>query len=354
MKRMLVLYRELAGYFVTCMKHLAEQHDVEIDIVAYPINADAPFQFDFGSRISVYKRTTMHAAEIEKLVSHRNYHLIFCGGWTDADYLDIVRNHREIPSLVGFDKQWLGSSRDWISAMKNRLRVKPIFDFAFVPGVEQKHFAKKMGFHDHEIMDGAYSCDTQAFGEVYVKRQAQHADAVKRLWFAGRYVTDKGIDLLCEVFAELHDSEFPQWQLHAVGTGELEGKLGAHPAIVHHGFQQPSAMKELMVCGDLFVLPSLYEPWGVVVHEFAMAGFPLLVSDKVGARTAFVEPGANGEIFAAGRRDALRMALKRWMSKNHEELIKAGEYSHQLALRISPEKYALSILSMMKVNDEGQ
>jgi len=343
-RKMLVLYRELAGYFITCMRHLAENHSVEIDIVAYPVNADAPFHFSNTPSITLHRRADFSTEKLLDMAGNGNYHLIFCGGWTDAGYLAVVRANRHIPSLVGFDKQWLGSAKDWLSVLKNRLFNKKLFDYAFVPGQEQREYALRMGFSPSSILEGAYSCDVELFGKVY---EGKVRGEKRKLWFAGRYVSEKGIALLCEVFLELKQLGYHEWQLHAIGVGELAGSLPVHADIVHHGFQQPSAMQELMKDGELFVLPSLYEPWGVVVHEFAVAGYALVVTDKVGARTAFVDHNENGSIVEAGSKEALKGALAFWMGKTPEQLEIAGQRSREKALQISPERYAKSILQMM-------
>ena len=46
---------------------------------------------------------------------------------------------------------------------------------------------------------------------------------------------------------------------------------------------QPEDLLAFMSTGKAFVLPSTFEPWGVAVHEFAAAGYPLILSDAVGA-----------------------------------------------------------------------
>jgi glycosyltransferase involved in cell wall biosynthesis len=348
MKRMLVLYRELAGYFVHCMRHLADVHEVEIDIVAYPVNAEAPFEFDFGDRICVYRRSEVDALRLEQLPRERHYNLIFCGGWTDADYLNCVKRNPNTPALVGFDKQWLGSWRDRLSALKARFAVRPLFDYAFVPGTEQVVFARKMGFADHQIVTGAYACEVERFNAAYTARSSAAWTGRKQLWFAGRYVDQKDIRTLVRVVSELLDREFPDWEFHGMGTGQYLQSMPKHDRMFHHGFVQPGDMPSLIEHGALFVLPSIYEPWGVVVQEFAVSGFALLLSDKVGARTAFLEEGRNGGVFQAGDADALKQLLHTWMSRSAEQLLRAGQHSRNLALRITPETYAQSILQMME------
>ena len=55
----------------------------------------------------------------------------------------------------------------------------------------------------------------------------------------------------------------------------------------------------LISCG-VFVLPSIYEPWALVLQEFAAAGLPILCSSICGASPHFVINNYNGYTFTAG------------------------------------------------------
>jgi glycosyltransferase involved in cell wall biosynthesis len=343
--RILVLYRELAGYIMTSLAHLAEHHDCGIDVIAYPVNPEAPFQFTPALGVTVLSRNDFTAERIIERIRNERYGLILCGGWIDADYLKAVRAFPDIPSALGFDKQWLGSMRDVAAAIRNRLLYRTLFTYAFVPGKEQVMFARKMGFPEDRIIEGIYCCDIALFTAVYERRRPSAGR--RKIWYTGRYVPQKGLSVLFEAIIPLLDDDFSEWELHCAGTGSEFDQRPEHQRIVHHGFCQPAQLRALIEEGDLFVLPSLFEPWGVVVHEFATAGYALIVSDHVGARTAFVEEGVNGYIVRAGDASALRSALEKAMRQTPEALKKMGDISRQKALTITPETFALAIRRMM-------
>ncbi|MGZ3834302.1 MAG: glycosyltransferase [Mucilaginibacter sp.] len=48
---------------------------------------------------------------------------------------------------------------------------------------------------------------------------------------------------------------------------------------------------------DAFILPSLYESWGLVVNEAMAAGLPVLLSNRVNAHSALLKEGINGFSF---------------------------------------------------------
>ena len=64
-----------------------------------------------------------------------------------------------------------------------------------------------------------------------------------------------------------------------------------------------------MAHADVFVLPSVYEPHGIVVHEAMAAGTPVIASDVCGAAYDLVDAGVNGEIFRSGDAEDLRAKL---------------------------------------------
>ena len=96
-----------------------------------------------------------------------------------------------------------------------------------------------------------------------------------------------------------------------------------------------------------FVLPSRYEPWGVVAHEFSAAGLPLIFSEYVGARQQFLIDGLNGYTFYNESAQDLAHKMHLLSSKPNEQLVQMGEISNQLARRITPEITAASLMSVL-------
>jgi glycosyltransferase involved in cell wall biosynthesis len=346
MKRILVLYRELAGYFVTCLNELCEQHDLMADVVAYPVHQDAPFDFVFSPRIQCFDRNAMTSQTLHEMAASGSYSMIFCGGWGDKLYLSVVAKNRQIPSLLGFDNQWNGSVRQRLACLYARFKISPLFDMAFVPGPEQVLFARKMGFH--KIVQGAYSCDVDRFSSIERNRSNDFWTMERKtLFFVGRYADAKFITELQDVFIELNDSVGMHWKLVCAGTGPLWESRRVHPSVEHLGFMQPEVLWRAMEQAHGFVLPSTFEPWGVVVHEFATAGVPLVLSTAVGARTAFIENGQNGFVFQSGQRDALKSALTSLMSSEPEQLQRMSEHSAYLAHKITPQTWSHSLIQLL-------
>lgn len=345
MKRILILYRELAGYFVECVNYLSIRHNVAVDIIAYPVNPDAPFAFDFAPNVKVFRRNEYSREQLLEVCRKTSYDMIFCGGWGDKDYIKVVSSSGVPVKLLGFDNQWSGSLKQRLAALYARMFLTPHFDVAFVPGPGQVQFAKKMGFgKSKKIITGAYACDVAKFAAVV----HESAGSNKKLYFVGRYAHEKFITELCEAVIELNAEMNLNWTLECAGTGPLYDRRTNHPAIVHKGFMQPSQLVEWMKYGDAFILPSTFEPWGVVVHEFAAAGYPLVLSDAVGARHAFLEPNLNGYLFHAGDKGDLKNKLKMLFLAEDSALHLMGEHSRRLSATITQTTWADSLYNLIR------
>jgi glycosyltransferase involved in cell wall biosynthesis len=60
---------------------------------------------------------------------------------------------------------------------------------------------------------------------------------------------------------------------------------------------------ETLALADVLVLPSLSEPWGLVVNEAMACGMPVVVSNRCGCAIDLVKDGQNGYVFDPLRQD---------------------------------------------------
>jgi glycosyltransferase involved in cell wall biosynthesis len=107
----------------------------------------------------------------------------------------------------------------------------------------------------------------------------------------------------------------PHPYLLFIGDGELRAELEAHAvrlgwgSIRFLGFKNQTELPAYYDLCDVFVLPSVQEPWGLVVNEVMNAGRAVIVSDEVGCAPDLVKSDINGRVFRAGDIEGLRSAL---------------------------------------------
>ena len=343
---LLVLYEELAAYFVKCISTFALQHKVDVHVIRKEVNKEAPFELNLVN-IKTYNREDYNDKQLMDLARIIKPDALFCGGWSSKVYLKIASQYKgEIPSVIAFDNKWEGSLKQHIASIVAPFYITNKFNKCFVPGIEQKKFAQKIGFKEDQIITGVYCCDFDLFYNQYLANKAEKQKQFpKRFIYTGRYVEHKGIKDLWQAFIELQKENPNDWELWCLGAGDLEPIV--HSKIKHFGFVQPNELTRYIKDSGVFVLPSHFEPWGVVVHEYAAAGFPIICSDEVGARVSFVEQNVNGYIYKAGDVKELKGQLKKIMNLTKEELVEMGERSVEKAKKITPEIWAETLMRLL-------
>jgi glycosyltransferase involved in cell wall biosynthesis len=159
-----------------------------------------------------------------------------------------------------------------------------------------------------------YYCDLAPF--LATPRRVR-TDAHVVFLFCGQMIARKGVDLLLTAFQRLGGAA----RLLLVGReAELPQLLSPLPPAVRErieyaGFQAPGDLPQFFARADVFVLPSRYDGWGVVVNQALGAGMPIICSDMVGAGRDLVEEEMNGLRFPAGDAAALAQRMQRFIEQ---------------------------------------
>lgn len=347
MKKVLFLYTELAQYFLSAARALADTGAAELHVVRWAVNREAPFRFDPDPRIRIYERNEYDLQGLLELAGRIGPDAIVCSGWIDKDYVAVCRKWKsKAVTVLALDNKWQGTARQQLARLVSPFTLGRTFRFAWVPGALQKSYARKLGFPETRIRDGFYTADTDFFHGLYVKnKQARAKHFPHRFIYAGRYYAFKGLGDLWQAFRKLKEEKGGDWELWCLGTGDMEPEQ--HPDIRHFGFVQPGDMPRFLSEGGVFIMPSRVEPWGVVLQEFAAAGFPLVCSSNVGAAGAFVEDGRNGFVFPAANVEALAAVLEKITQLPDAALLAMGEQSAAKAMTITPQRWAATLLDMI-------
>lgn len=335
--KIIVLYEELAWYFVNCLNVLAQKYNCTIFVFCKKVNADAPFDFKYiHPNISIMDRNGFSEKQLLKKTSEIAADVIFICGWNYKPYLHLVKKGISQNFILGLDNQWNKTLRQVAGSIYFRLNLKRYIKNVFVPGHPQYKFARQIGFSEQHISKGAYCCDYSFFNNLFkINRTHKATTFPKRFVFVGRYASEKGIEDLWQAFSEIQKETNSDWELWCVGAGKISPVKNS--SIKHFGFIQPDELSNVIKNTGVFVLPSTFEPWGVVVHEFAAAGFPLICSNKVGAAELFLKEGQNGFIFPAGNREALKACLLKFIKMDAEMLNAMSVCSSQISASITPE-----------------
>lgn len=339
--RILFLYTELAEYTIACLNALKQQA-VSVSVVHYPINPEAPFAFNLEGVGSFHDLSGIHSyTELEKLVDDFNPDKIVCSGWINKWYLRICRKwSKRAVCILTMDNHWNGSLKQQLMTIGGKLVLRKWFRKIWVPGSPQKNYALRLGFDESQIMTGFYTCDVDRF-EAIGQKALQHKMHTfpKVLLCVARYIPAKGYQELWNAFIKWQETEPNDWELWCAGNGEGYPQRTIHPKIRHLGFIQKEQWPGIIESAGVFILMSHFEPWGVVVQEFAAAGFPLMLTKEVGAGELFLTSG-NGWRLESNTPEYLIPVFRKLNQLKTEELLQMAQKSQELARLLTPEGWA--------------
>ncbi|MFZ0663883.1 MAG: glycosyltransferase family 4 protein [Acidobacteriaceae bacterium] len=160
-----------------------------------------------------------------------------------------------------------------------------------------------------------------ASGREDLRRELNFKPRLPVFLFASKFLSRKRCIDLVEAFLRLapaHGAE-PLAYLLIAGDGEerltIERRIASSGArnIRMLGFQNQTEIPRLFDLCDVFVLPSIHEPWGLIVNEIMNASRAIVLSDQVGCAPDLLRDGVNGFVFPARNVDALSAVLHRFI-----------------------------------------
>jgi glycosyltransferase involved in cell wall biosynthesis len=137
----------------------------------------------------------------------------------------------------------------------------------------------------------------------------------KLIFTAARLASVKTLHLMVTAFTQSGLAD-QGWVWVVAGGGPLRRELEQQAGLLNGNairFLGPLAAEDitlLMAQSELFVLPSTYEPHGIVVTEAMAAGTPVIASNNCGAARELVRNGKTGWLFAAGDSGDLLRVLR--------------------------------------------
>lgn len=120
----------------------------------------------------------------------------------------------------------------------------------------------------------------------------------KIVLFVGRLVHEKGVHVLVNAVSRVLEKVNAKFII--VGNGYMKEQLsnivknmGFAHKVMFTGFVDDETLKKLQKCADVSVVPSLFEPFGIVALEAMAAKSPVVVSDT-GGLSEIVEHDVTG------------------------------------------------------------
>lgn len=235
------------------------------------------------------------------------------------------------------DNNLVLSLREILKSLRFRLLLAKKYDAYFVPGESGRRLMRFYGIPERKIVSGLYSADASLFCDKVPIIQRP-----RKLIYVGQFCDRKNVLAVCEAFVRVNQKLNEKWELVLCGCGPLERQIPRDANIVVRSFVQPEWLCDLYNEARVFVLASKEEHWGVVVHEAALSGCYLLLSDRVGASMDFVDD-ENGVLFDPFDGRKLEFAMYDVLNARAEDFQKAEAASVRNAKKCSLEAFVRGV-----------
>jgi len=231
-------------------------------------------------------------------------------GWAFKSHLKVLRHfHRKIPIFFRGDSTLLSDGNP-VRKILRRFWLRWVYkhvDVVFYPGQRSREYFLAHGLIKDQLVHVPHSIDIRRFQvnadaleeeALHQRRKLGIPDDAMVVLFAGKLVSRKQPEYLLRTVLELVNmNQSSPIHLIFTGTGPLlqylKEKAGSSPHIHFIGFKNQSEMPLTYRMGNIFILPSIVETWGLAVNEAMACGRAVVVSDRVGCAPDLIKRGIN-------------------------------------------------------------
>jgi glycosyltransferase involved in cell wall biosynthesis len=287
-----------------------------------------------------------------KIIRGNNIRYVCIPGYGKPEYLAmLVLSRLSGRKVLIFAESWYPGNRifDFIKGFFLRMFVNVFL----VSGTRARnHFHYRLGIPSNRINTGYSVVDNKHFSnqsEVIGHKLKIKNQKSKILLCIARFSPEKNLSMLINAF---YKSNLPgnQWILQLVGGGPLKAEL--HELIKDNHVELMDwvtydSLPALYQSADCFVLPSIFEPWGLVVNEAMAASLPVIVSEQCGCCPDLVDK-SNGWVFDAKSIDSLEQTLNNLNELSCKKLEEMGSRSVQIITGFSPQTWSNNIVKLFE------
>lgn len=284
-------------------------------------------------------------------IKNNNYDLVITFGWSTMSNLFVLFSSIvfNVPFAVRGESPYMYEQNK--KGVKQKIRQKLlsfIFQKAsafFYIGTQNKLFYQKsFNINTNKLFHTPYSVNNDFFIDygknLNIENEKEILDITKNqkvMIFSGKLIKRKEPKLLLEALLKVDKNSYC---LIFLGSGPLEDELKIYAKenklnVRFLGFINQSEIPKYYFLSDIFILPSTYETWGLVVNEAMCCKNAIISSSLVGSSYDIVKDDFNGYVFESGNSNDLYKKIENLLSndkkleefkKNSFELINNWNY----------------------------
>lgn len=303
--------------------------------------------YTYFKPVFLHEKVTIRNHVIYKDIFHwlkEKYDGIIFGGYSEPTYMAAMEylrihhipygievdggliNNDSLPKFI-VKKHFLSSADFWFSS--GNVASDYLIHYGADPDkIIVYPFSSMMKEDLKNALEFAYDCDS---GEAEWRKNREECREKAREFlkikepimnlFVGRFIKEKGFDLLIDLLPQLNQS-MGYYFIGGQSNDKINNFIKEHKLKNAHllDFKSPKELAVYFRAADLFILPTKHDVWGLVVSEAMAYGLPIVTTDLCGAGLELVEEGKNGVICRAGDKSSLKSSLDKIMSMDLNHL----------------------------------
>jgi glycosyltransferase involved in cell wall biosynthesis len=328
-------------------------------VVSWDLPLLEGYEYEFLSKAPIEKADGFRIDGFDDLMAEQKFDAILLHGYTHRFARQIIRGKKTHNYKVILRAEFTEMPRrafNWKSIPRKMYLdwfYRSVDHFNPI-GKDGMSHLKTYGIPESKITLSPYAVDDQLFenkSKSLDKRKCrtslQIGEEEKVFLFSGKLIPRKQPLLLAKAVLKLCE-EFPKLVVSYLGSGPqydelkqmLEPRLGRR--FIAPGFVNQSELGPHFKSADVFVLPSTYDTWGLVINEAMHFGLPCIVSDMVGSRHDLVESGKTGLVFNHESSNDLASCMKRFLEEDGLS-DRMGANAHDLIQKYTIEEAVIGI-----------
>lgn len=307
-------------------------------VVEWDIPLLEGYEYEFVENIS--KKPGSHHFKgidnptLNKKISDWSPDSVLIIGWAYKSHLACMKYFKKKVKVIFRGDSTLLNETAGLRKIARRLFLRYVYsfvDYALYVGENNKKYYLVHGLREKQLISAPHAIDNNRFGNSI------HDEAAKRwrrelnmekdfvLLYAGKLEEKKNPEAMLEIASETTGNDV---KFLIVGNGPLENDLkkkAAHDKrIIFMDFQNQSVMPSVYRLGDIYVMPSKSETWGLGANEAMASGLPVILSSHVGGAVDLVKE--NGLIYELQKVDKVADYINhlKTSSKLYQEAKKAS------------------------------
>jgi glycosyltransferase involved in cell wall biosynthesis len=178
-------------------------------------------------------------------------------------------------------------------------------DYISLPSSFAKRTFIEAGIDESKLFVNPYGVDLSYF------KQIEKEDAIFRVIFCGQLSFQKGSNYLLQAIYELDLENFEFWHIGAIAE-EMNPFIEKYklPSIVYKGTHPQNELYKLYSQGNVFILPSIQDGFGMVIFQAMACGLPVILSENTGAYDVVTKDGEEGFVIPIRNINAIKEKIK--------------------------------------------